>query len=454
MDYAIVLAAGKGTRMKTENPKCAFPLLKTPMIEYIISSLTKTKIDEIVVVVGHKKEVFEEMLNERVSFATQSEQLGTGHAVLQAKNNIKDVSGNTFILCGDMPLVDEMILNNLYEYHMQNNLDITVLSTIMDDPTSYGRIVRNEKGSLECIVEEKEATLEIKEIKEINTGLYCVKSSILFDLLSQVKNDNAKSEYYLTDIIEIAKTKNMNVSAYCDNNSYKFIGVNDLYTLSIVESYLQDEINRMHMLNGVNIVSPKTVLISKDVKIESGTTIYPNTCIYGKTVIKNGTVVGPNSEISNSIIGSNSSVVHSTVFDSEIGSKTTVGPFAHLRMHTILGDKIRLGNFVELKNSKIANETKISHLTYIGDTECGSNVNWGCGCVTVNYDGVNKNKTIIGDNVFIGCNTNLIAPISIGNGAYIAAGSTLTESLENDDFAIARAKQVTKHEYAKKYAKY
>ncbi len=446
--YAIVLAGGKGTRMKTDLPKCAFPLLKKPMIAYIVENLKMTKmIDEVVVIVGHKREVIQEILNDTVSYAYQEKQLGTGHAVMMAKDLITDMEGDTIILPGDMPLIDNDVLAETFKAHQVYRHDLTVVSTKVEDPFGYGRIVRNGSDYLHSIVEENDATDVQKEIKEINTGIYVIKNRILFDTLAKVDNKNAKGEYYLTDIVAILKKEDYLIGTYELKQSYKAMGINDLYSLSVAEERLRDEINKRIMKSGVAMINPKTITIGHNVIIESNVTIHPNTYITGNSHIKSGAQIGPNTEIHNSIIGESVICKHSLVYNSEIKENSTVGPFAHLRDGAIIGPNNRIGNFVEVKKSQTGDTTKASHLAYIGDATIGSRVNFGCGSITVNYDGQNKYKTIIGDDVFVGCNVNLLAPIKIEEGSLIAAGSTVHKNVPKGSMAIARAYQVNKENY-------
>ena len=449
MNNAIILAAGKGTRMKTELPKCAFPLLKKPMVTYIIEALESINIDQIICVVGHKKEVLQDILKDRVKYAIQEEQLGTVHAVKCALDFIDD-NGYTIILPGDTPLIDKEILDQLIEVHKSNKNDFTIGTIVLDNPFGFGRIVRDSSNSVLRIVEEKDASEEERKIKEINTGLFLVDNKLLKKALLEIKNNNAKGEYYLTDIVEIL-SKEAKIGTFTIKDTYKLNGINDLYTLSLVEKQFREAILKKHMLNGVNIVNPETVTIGNDVTIEAGTTIYQGSLILGKTSIGRNCVVGPNSEIFNSTLKDGSKLLHSVCYDSTLEENSSVGPFSHIRMNTVVGQDNRIGNFVEMKNSVIGPKTNVAHLTYVGDTDCGGGVNFGCGTVTVNYDGKNKYRTTIGDNVFIGCNSNLIAPVNIGSESFIAAGSTITDSIDENDFAIARAKQVTKKGYAKKF---
>ena len=451
MNYGIVLAAGKGTRMKTEMPKCAFPLLKKPMVEYVIDVLKKAKLDSTICVIGHKKEIFEELLKDKVLYAVQEEQLGTAHAVLMAKDYIKD-DGYTVIVPGDKPLIDDEMINALIKSHTKNNNDLTVGVHYVDNPKGFGRILRDENLNVVRVVEEKDATVAEKKIREVNSGIYCVNNKLLFEAISQTSNENSRHEYYLSDIIRIL-AKDHKVDTYTFDDSFKLNGINDLPTLAMFEEDLKREINLKHMLNGVYLMNPDSIVISPDAKIGSGTTIYPGCIIMGNTKIGKNCIVGPYTETMNATLEDNVVCKQSVVYDSKILSGAQVGPFTHLRMNSVVGINDRIGNFVEMKNSTLGEKTNVAHLTYIGDTTCGSHVNWGCGTVTVNYDGKNKHKTIIGDNVFIGCNTNLIAPIKVASDSFIAAGSTVTYNIEQGEFVIARTRQEAKRGYADKYKK-
>lgn len=449
--YGIILAAGKGTRMKTELPKCAFPLLKKPMVTYIIESLKKAAIDEVIAVVGHKKEVLEGLLGDSVSYAYQLEQIGTANAVLMAKDIVVE-DGVSIILPGDTPLIDETIIADLLKCHKNNKNDFTIGTIKLNNPFGFGRIIRNEKNQIVKIVEEKDATEEQRNIEEINTGVFCIDNKLLFETLPKVNNNNAKGEYYLTDIVEILAPK-AKIGSFTIEDKFKLTGINDLYQLSLVEEELRKSILKKHMLNGVSIMNPNTVTISPDSIIESGTIIYQGSMIMGKTIIGHDCIIGPNTETFNAVIEDNVRCNESVIYDSKICHGATVGPFAHLRMNAVVGINDRIGNFVEIKKSTLGEKTNVAHLTYIGDTTCGSHVNWGCGCVTVNYDGKSKFPTKVGDNVFIGCNTNLIAPVTVNSDSYIAAGSTITKDIESGDMVIARAREIVKKGYSEKYKK-
>ena len=326
--------------------------------------------------------------------------------------------------------------------------DLTVVSMIVDKPKGYGRILRDEYGTIISIVEENDANDVQKTIKEVNTGIYVVNNKKMFNILSSIKLNEKKKEYYLTDMVELM-SKDYKVNSFIVRNPEITMGVNDLYGISVAEKFLREDINKQLMLTGVSIVNPETVTIGHSVRIERGAEILPNTTITGNTVIHANAVIGPNTELHNATVHENTKVRHSYVYDSVIGSNTTIGPFAHIRQNSVIGDNNRIGNFVEIKQSTIGNKTNAAHLSYIGDSEVGSHVNFGCGSVTVNYDGKLKHKTIIGDDVFIGCNVNLIAPINIGDNVFLAAGSTVTENVPSGSLAIARNRQINKEDYTK-----
>ncbi|MBU1141487.1 MAG: bifunctional UDP-N-acetylglucosamine diphosphorylase/glucosamine-1-phosphate N-acetyltransferase GlmU [Firmicutes bacterium] len=450
--YALILAAGKGTRMRTEMPKCSFPILKKPMISYIIENIEKSSIDEICVVVGHKKDVIEEILKDRVIYAIQSEQLGTGHAVLSAAPQMEDKEGITFVLPGDMPLMEYPLMNKLLRSHEEMGNDLTVVTMSMDYPKGYGRIVRNEYGIVTGIVEENDCNEAQKLIKEVNSSVYIANNKLLFEYVKKIQKNDRKGEYYLTDIVNLMH-QDHKVNTFMVRNPIVTMGINDLYGISIAEKYLREFINKGHMLSGVSIVNPETVTIGHNVVIEEAVWIYPNTTIMGNSLIKRGAIVGPNSEIVDSIIHEKAEIRHSIVINSEVGENSTVGPFAHLRNHAIIGKDNRIGNFVEVKKSTTGEGTKAAHLSYIGDATVGKHVNFGCGSVTVNFDGLKKHQTVIGDDVFIGCNVNLVAPIQIGDNVFIAAGSTVTQDVPKGALAIARNKQINKEDYAKHFIK-
>ena len=447
--YAIVLAAGKGTRMKSKLYKVLHPVCGKPMVQHVVDHVKSVGVQNVVTVVGHGAELVKTQLGENSEYALQADQLGTAHAVIQAAPLLKDKEGTTLVICGDTPLITPETIQALFEEHERLQAKATILTAHLEDSTGYGRIIRSNDGSVQKIVEHKDASPEELTVQEINTGTYCFDNKALFEALNAVNNDNSQGEYYLPDVIEILKEQNQIVAAYKTPNFDETLGVNDRYALSMAETLMRKVINKKHMLNGVTIIDPASTYISADAVIGEDTIIYPGTMIYGNSIIGSDCVIGPNTEIIDSEIGHKTSIKQSVVHESKIGDSTTVGPFAHIRPATTLGNEVRIGNFVETKKVTFGNGSKASHLSYIGDAEIGQGVNLGCGSITVNYDGKNKFKTIIEDNVFVGCNSNLIAPVTVKKGSYIAAGSTITDEVPEDSLAIARARQVNKEGYYK-----
>ena len=431
--YAVILAAGKGTRMQSKLYKVLHKVCDRTMVELVLDSLSDLEMQEVITVVGHGAERVKEVLGDRTKFVLQAEQLGTAHAVKVAKDELKDKEGTTIVMYGDTPLIRPETINSMLDHHENTNAKATVLTAIADDPFAYGRIIRDVNGKLVKIVEEKDATEQEKKIKEINSGIYCFDNKLLFEMLEKVKNDNNQGEYYLPDVLALIREQKEIIETYlCDDFDETF-GVNDRVALAYAENVMRNRINTKHMLAGVTLVDPTNTYIAPNAIIGRDTTIYPNVTIKSNTVIGEDCQIKPNSYL-----------------DSKIGDFTSVGPYAHIRNNCDLGEHVRVGNFVELKNTTYGDGSKTAHLSYLGDTEVGSNTNIGCGTITVNYDGKNKYKTKIGSDAFIGCNSNLIAPLEIGDGAVVAAGTTVTENAPDDTLVIARVKQENKMGYAKK----
>lgn len=448
--FAVILAAGLGTRMKSKFYKVLHPVCGKPMVEHIVDNIAKLQVSKAVTVVGHGAELVQTQLNGRSEFVIQEKQLGTAHAVMQAKELLKDKEGTTLVICGDTPLISTDTLESLFAAHDQQQAKATILTAYTEDPTGYGRVIRNHAGRVEKIVEHKDANEEERNVKEINTGMFCFDNHALFTALEEVSNDNSQGEYYLTDVIEILKTKNEIVSAYQTDDFNETMGINDRLALSRAEKIMRTRINEKHMASGVTIMDPDNTYIDTDVEIGMDTIVHPGTVIRGKTVIGDDCQIGPNSELENAVIGSNTNIRQSVVHDSSVGSHVNIGPYAHIRPQSTIHDEVKIGNFVELKKVDFGKGSKASHLSYIGDAEVGSNVNLGCGSITVNYDGKNKALTKIEDDVFVGCNSNLVAPVTIKKNSYIAAGSTITDDVPEKALSIARARQVNKEDYVKK----
>ncbi|HLS35633.1 MAG TPA: bifunctional UDP-N-acetylglucosamine diphosphorylase/glucosamine-1-phosphate N-acetyltransferase GlmU [Bacillota bacterium] len=451
--FAVVLAAGQGTRMKSGLYKVLHPIAGRPMVLHVLEQLKPLQLEKIATVVGYGAEDVISAIGDKSEFVTQEEQLGTGHAVMQAEDLLGNLDGTTLIVCGDTPLITSETYQALLEHHEETGAKATILTAEAPNPTGYGRIIRNEENQVQRIVEEADTTSEERLVQEINTGTFCFDNRALFHALQNVSNDNAQGEYYITDVIEILKNEGETVEAYLTFDFDETIGINDRVALAEAEKILKRRINEAHMRNGVTIIDPENSYIGPDVEISQDVVIHPGVVITGKTYIKSHVEIGPHSEIENCTIGEHTLITQSVVKDSVIGKRNYIGPYAHIRPGSKIADDVRVGNFVELKKTSLGDHTKVGHLSYVGDTQVGSNVNLGCGTITVNYDGVEKHETVIGDHAFIGCNTNLIAPVEIGDGAFTAAGSTITKNVPEDALSIARSKQVNKEGYALKLTK-
>lgn len=437
---ALILAAGQGKRIKSDLPKVLHKVCGKEMVKHVITSIKNSGISDIDVIVGKGADLVKERTeNDNVSYSLQSEQLGTGHAVKCASDFLKGKDGLVAVFTGDTPLIEEDTIKDLVEAHINNKNSATVLTSIAEDAKGYGRIVRDKNDEVLKIVEDKDCNSEEALIKEINAGIYVFDIKLLLNSLDKLSNNNNQGEYYLTDIMEILKEDGRKIGA-AKTAFENTLGVNSRVQLAQAEAVMRKRINKKHMENGVTLIDPNTTYIGPDVKIGKDTILYPNNILEGKTEIGSGCILYQNSRIVDSIIKDDVTIQSSVILEAEVGNNTTVGPFAYLRPETKIGKHTRIGDFVEIKKSTIADGTKVSHLTYIGDAEVGSECNFGCGTVVVNYDG-KKNKTIIGNHSFIGCNTNLVSPVTVEDNTYIAAGSTITSTVKEGDLAVARARQ-------------
>ena len=432
---SIILAAGKGTRMKSNIPKVLHKANGKPMIQRVYE--TTSKFGETLFVLGHKKEEILKLYPE-FNYVEQKEQLGTGHAIKISKENIKNTD-EVFITYGDNPLLSENTISNMIDIFKNNNLDCLILTCILDDPTGYGRIIKQNNKVVD-IIEEKEADENTKKINEINVGVYLFKTKSLLDIIDLIDNNNAKKEYYLTDAIKLLNSKGYIVDSMALNDKNEMIGVNSKRELELVSNILRLRKLNQLMDNGVTIIDKNSTYIEDEVQIAYDTVIFPNTIIQGNTIIGNNCKI-ISSRIEESIIENNITIDNSVIEYSQIKDFVTIGPFAHLRKGTILKEKVHIGNFVEIKNSTLEQNVKSGHLTYIGDSEVGSNTNIGAGTITCNYDGAKKHKTIIGENSFIGSNSIIVAPVNIGSNVLTAAGSVITKNVDNDNLAFGRARQ-------------
>lgn len=447
---AIILAAGKGTRMKSKLHKVLHQVCGKTMVEHVLTQLQAADIQNIVTVVGYGADTVKDALGDQVRYALQKQQLGTGHAVMQTEDLLGELAGQTLVVSGDTPLFTAATFNYLFQYHEQHHAAVTILTSKAPDPTGYGRIVRNEIGIVERIVEQKDASVEEQAIHEINTGVYCFDNQKLFAALKRLTNDNAQGEYYLTDVIGILKEEGEIVTAYQMEDFDESMGVNDRSALAKATKIMQKRINTQLMKDGVTLVDPETAYIDADVQIGQDTVIEGNVVIKGRTTIGADCLIGAGSRIEDSTLHDDVTIMSSTLERSEVHSGADVGPNSHLRPEVELGENVHVGNFCEVKKAYIGAGTKVGHLSYIGDATLGKNINVGCGVVFVNYDGTNKLHTNVGDHAFIGSNSNIVAPVNIAADSFVAAGSTITDSTEQFDMAIARARQVNKPGYAKK----
>lgn len=444
---AVILAAGKGTRMKSSLPKVLHPMLGKTIIERVVCKLQDLYylVDETIVVTGYKsEEVNKNLAKYNVTTVLQEEQLGTGHAVAQAKPKLEGFKGTVLVLCGDTPLLATETLSNFIETHQKSESSITVMSAVFDNPTNYGRIIRDNKGNIEKIVEEKDATPQQKAVKEINAGVYCFDWENLSSAFNELKSNNAQGEYYLTDVIDWAVKKGLKASVYTLKDNIDMFGINSQKHLAEAVKILSSRTIDRLMDEGVTFISPDNTLVSPETQIAQDSIVYPGCIFEGENYFGKGCIIGPNSHIAGNVRAEdNVKIMQSKLSDSFIGQNSTIGPFAHLRDGVDLAANVRIGNFVEIKKSAINDNTNVSHLSYVGDAVLGKEVNVGAGTITANYNALTKEKstTTIKDKAKIGSNCVLVAPITVEEGANVAAGSIITKDVPEYSLAIARGKQ-------------
>ena len=444
---SLILAAGKGTRMKSDKPKVLHEVNGIPMLKRVTRTLENIGIENNVFILGHKKEEVLQEMGE-VPFVVQEQQLGTGHAILIAKEIIEEFKDDVLITCGDTPLLKEKTLNEMKNYFYEGNYDCLVLSCKVKDSFGYGRIVKKD-GRLVNMVEQKDATVEEQKIDEINSGVYMFKYDKLIDAISKIDNNNSQGEYYLPDAVKVLVKEGLKVDTYQIFEEEEILGVNSKVQLAQATKILRTRKNIELMDAGVILIDPETTYIEEKVEIGEDTIIYPNVIIQGETKIGKNCKILSNTRIENSLIGNNVKIESSLIEQSKIEGGVTIGPFAHLRPKAHLKEDVHIGNFVEIKNATLEKGVKTGHLTYIGDAVIGENTNIGAGTITCNYDGKNKHKTIIGENSFIGSNSVLVAPVNLGSEVYTAAGSVITKNVPNKTLAFGRAKQINKEGWKK-----
>ena len=442
MVVVAILAAGKGTRMKSNLPKVLHSLGGRSLVERVIESAEPLLPSRRLVIVGYQSQEVKTAMNaiHGVEFVEQTVQLGTGHAIQQLLPHLEGYTGDLLILNGDVPLLRTETLNNLLQTHQENQNSCTILTAQLSNPQGYGRVFRNSECIVQKIVEDKDCTLTQRENDRVNAGIYCFRWPDLAKFLPQLEANNAQKEYYLTDAVtQVGKVMAVDVEDY-----QEILGINDRLQLATANDILQRRIKEKWLLAGVTLIDPASITIDETVELQPDVIIEPQTHLRGKTIIQAGSRIGPGSLIENSELAENVTVLYSVVTDSIVQSQTRIGPYAHLRGHAKVGANCRIGNFVELKNTQLGDRTNVSHLSYLGDTTTGTQVNVGAGTITANYDGVKKHRTIIGDRTKTGSNSVLVAPITLGNDVYIAAGSTVTEDVPDDSLVIARSRQVVK----------
>lgn len=449
---AIILAAGKGTRMKSDKPKGLHPVCGIPIVELIVRAAIEAGAEKPIVVVGHGGDQVVKALGDRCDYAWQHDPQGTGHAAQQTLPFLEDLEGAVIVAPGDTPLLDADVFSRLASVHGQNRNHCTIATAILPDATGYGRVIRDpQTGLATAIVEHKDSTDEQRAVREVNSAVYCFDVKTLRELLPQLSNDNVQGEFYLTDVIKMIVERGGRCEALPFDDDAILVGVNDRWQLALAAKELRVRILRKHALNGVSIVDPDSTYIEPDVLIGPDTIIEPGTIIEGRTVIGRNCVIGPNTKVQNSSVGDECLVLMSHLSRATLLTGARCGPFANLRPGAVLGPRVKVGNFVEVKNAVLEEGVAVSHLSYIGDGSVGADTNIGAGTIFCNYDGFAKHRTEIGSGAFIGSNSTLVAPVTIGNGAMIAAGSVITRDVPDQALAVGRSRQETKEEWAQRW---
>lgn len=448
----VILAAGKGTRMKSDLPKVLHGVCGLPMVEHVGRAMRAAGVRRPIIVIGHRGDLIRAKLGDsHYAYVLQAEQLGTGHATLVAADALASHDGPVLVTPGDTPLLTAEALGALVDRHMESQAKATVATFVLDDPTGYGRVVRGQDGRISSIVEHRDADDQVRRIQEVNAGIYCFDARSLFALLPKLHNANAQGEYYVTDAVAALHAEGGAIESVVFDDPSILAGVNDRWQLAEAAQGLRTRILRQHALNGVTIVDPSSTYIGADVQIDPDCQIEPMTTLDGSTRIAAGSVIGPNSRVTDSIIGEGCVVLMSHLNGATLSEGSRCGPFANLRPGAFLGERVKVGNFVEVKNARIGEASSVSHLTYIGDAEIGASVNIGAGTITCNYDGFEKHKTTIEDGAFVGSNSTLVAPVRIGRGAIVGAGSVITIDVPADALALGRTRQENKEEWAKSW---
>ena len=442
---AIVMAAGKGTRMKSELAKVLHPIMGRTLISYVLTALDAVQASPKVIVVGHAAETVKAACGPAYTYALQAEQHGTGHAVQMALPGLDGFDGDVLIVSGDMPLVTPAVLQDLVDQHRAQGDDLTILTANSAEHRDFGRIVRQADGQVSRIVEAKDCTPEEYALTEVNLGAYCVKADFLRQLLPLLRANNAQGELYLTDLLGLGKEHGKRLGAVVTDDIACALGVNSRADLAQATAVIKDKVLRGLMLSGVTVLDPQTTWVEPSVEVGRDTVLLPGTMLHGNTVIGSSCQIGPYTQITDSTVGDGSSVAHSVLWEAKVAKEAKIGPFAYLRPGTELADKVKVGDFVEIKNSRIAEGTKVPHLTYVGDSDVGSHTNIGCGTITCNYDGKNKHRTVIGNDVFIGSNTSLVAPVRVEDGAKTGAGAVITKDVSAGTVVVGVPARPFKH---------